>query len=90
MENIKKKKSDVNILIFLLWKFPLINITINYCYISTVWDNVYGFDFSSIKSVALREPLVDTVDAKAIVTNPYSIKVSYFSDISRSVFLIIL
>ncbi|CAG8437769.1 9499_t:CDS:2 [Funneliformis mosseae] len=38
------------------------------------WDNVYGFDFSSIKSVALREPLVDTVDAKAIVTSPYSIK----------------
>ncbi|RHZ59969.1 hypothetical protein Glove_360g157 [Diversispora epigaea] len=38
------------------------------------WDSVYGFDFSSIKSVALREPLVDTVDNKAVVTNPCSIK----------------
>ncbi|KAG9288628.1 hypothetical protein G9A89_006729 [Geosiphon pyriformis] len=38
------------------------------------WDNVYGFDFSSIKSVALREPLVDTVDYKAVVTNPYAVK----------------
>jgi len=38
------------------------------------WENVYGFDFSSIKSVALREPLVDTVDSKAIVTNPCLIK----------------
>ncbi|CAJ0926376.1 16249_t:CDS:2 [Entrophospora sp. SA101] len=38
------------------------------------WDNVYGFDFSSIKSVALREPLVDVVDYKAIVTKPNAIK----------------
>jgi len=45
---------------------------------SAVWENVYGFDFSSIKSVALREPLVDAVDAKAVVTNPCSVKVLYF------------
>ncbi|CAG8630508.1 14001_t:CDS:2 [Ambispora leptoticha] len=38
------------------------------------WDNVYGFDFSSIKSVALREPLVDTVDCKAVVAMPYAVK----------------
>lgn len=31
------------------------------------WDNVYGFDMSSIKSWALREPLVDVVEAKAVV-----------------------
>lgn len=37
---------------------------------SLVWDDVYGFDFSCIKEVALREPLVDTVDFKAVVTNP--------------------
>ncbi|KAJ3160240.1 Protein arginine N-methyltransferase 1 [Geranomyces michiganensis] len=34
------------------------------------WDSVYGFDMSHIKSLALREPLVDTVDAKAVVTSP--------------------
>jgi protein arginine N-methyltransferase 1 len=33
------------------------------------WDNVYGFDMSCIKQVALREPLVDTVDAKAVCTS---------------------
>ncbi|KAI9013209.1 S-adenosyl-L-methionine-dependent methyltransferase [Gaertneriomyces semiglobifer] len=32
------------------------------------WDNVYGFNMSHIKSLALREPLVDTVDSKAVVT----------------------
>jgi len=32
------------------------------------WDDVYGFDFSCIKDIALRDPLVDTVDAKQIMT----------------------
>lgn len=40
-----------------------------------VWDNVYGFDYSCIKDIALREPLVDTVDLKAVVTDPCLIKV---------------
>lgn len=34
------------------------------------WDNVYGFDFSPIKNLALREPLVDSVDYKNVVTDP--------------------
>ncbi|KAG8878882.1 hypothetical protein FRB97_002119 [Tulasnella sp. 331] len=38
------------------------------------WDNVYGFDYSCIKEVALREPLVDTVDLKAVVTEPFLFK----------------
>ena len=41
----------------------------------TVWDNVYGFDYSCIKEIALREPLVDTVELKAVVTDPCLIKV---------------
>ena len=40
-----------------------------------VWDNVYGFDYSCIKDIALREPLVDTVDLKAVVTDPCLVKV---------------
>ena len=40
-----------------------------------VWDNVYGFDYSCIKDIALREPLVDTVDLKSVVTDPCLIKV---------------
>ncbi|PNS15787.1 hypothetical protein CAC42_4239 [Sphaceloma murrayae] len=32
------------------------------------WDNVYGFDYSPLKKTALTEPLVDTVDFKAVVT----------------------
>jgi len=34
------------------------------------WKNVYGFDFSDIQAIALKEPLVDTVDLKAVVTDP--------------------
>lgn len=43
-----------------------------------VWENVYGFDFSCIKEVALREPLVDTVDLKAVVTDPVMLRVCGF------------
>ena len=28
------------------------------------WDNVYGFDMTPIKEIALREPVVDVVDSK--------------------------
>ncbi|KAG6850438.1 type I protein arginine N-methyltransferase Rmt1 [Arthromyces matolae] len=38
------------------------------------WDNVYGFDYSCIKDIALREPLVDTVDLKSVVTDPCLLK----------------
>ena len=34
------------------------------------WDNVWGFDFTPLKSTALCEPLVDTVEMKAVVTDP--------------------
>jgi len=33
------------------------------------WDNVYGFNMSCIKKIAIREPLVDTVEGKALVTS---------------------
>ncbi|CAJ0648209.1 4631_t:CDS:2 [Entrophospora sp. SA101] len=52
--------------------------------LSLVWDNVYGFDFSSIKSVALREPLVDVVDYKAIVTKPNAIKEIDINTVQKS------
>lgn len=32
------------------------------------WDDVYGFDMTPIKEMALKEPVVDVVDSKAIVT----------------------
>lgn len=38
-----------------------------------VWDNVYGFDYSPLKETALAEPLVDTVEVKAAVTDPTAI-----------------
>lgn len=34
------------------------------------WDNIYGFTFSPMKESALTEPLVDTVEIKALVTDP--------------------
>jgi len=33
------------------------------------WDNVYGFDMTPIKDIALKEPVVDVVDSKAVVTD---------------------
>jgi len=33
------------------------------------WDDVYGFDMTPIKELALKEPVVDVVDAKAILSN---------------------
>ena len=36
----------------------------------TVWDNVWGFDYTPLKATAMSEPLVDTVDMKAVVTDP--------------------
>lgn len=44
-----------------------------------VWDNVYGFDYSCIKDIALREPLVDTVELKAVATDPCILKVRHLT-----------
>jgi protein arginine N-methyltransferase 1 len=38
------------------------------------WDNVYGFDFSCIKTMAISEPLVDTAAADQVVANSALIK----------------
>jgi type I protein arginine methyltransferase len=38
-----------------------------------VWDNVYGFNYSPLKDTALTEPLVDTVEIKAVVTDPTAV-----------------
>ncbi|KXJ95844.1 S-adenosyl-L-methionine-dependent methyltransferase [Microdochium bolleyi] len=37
------------------------------------WDNVYGFDYTPLKATALCEPLVDTVEMKAAVTDPTAV-----------------
>jgi len=33
------------------------------------WDNVYGFNMSCIKSVAMKEPLVDVVEPHMVISN---------------------
>ncbi|CAG5958329.1 unnamed protein product [Menidia menidia] len=38
------------------------------------WENVYGFDMTCIRNVAMREPLVDIVDPKQVVTNSCLVK----------------
>lgn len=38
------------------------------------WDDVYGFNMSSIRKVAITEPLVDVVDSKQIVSNAFMVK----------------
>lgn len=38
------------------------------------WSDVYGFDLSCMKNVAIQDPLIDTVEIKAVVTQPNVIK----------------
>ena len=33
------------------------------------WNEVYGFDFSPIRDIAIKEPIVDVVEGKAVVTD---------------------
>jgi len=37
------------------------------------WDNVYGFDMSCIKHLAIKEPLVDVVEANQVMTNSFKL-----------------
>uniref|UniRef100_A0A0N5C781 type I protein arginine methyltransferase n=1 Tax=Strongyloides papillosus TaxID=174720 RepID=A0A0N5C781_STREA len=39
------------------------------------WENVYGFDFSRIGRIAVKEPLVDCADAEQVCTSTALIKV---------------
>ena len=45
------------------------------CHVTAGWDSVYGFNMSSIRKVALKEPLVDVVEPHQIVTDSVLIKV---------------
>ncbi|XP_075925574.1 protein arginine N-methyltransferase 1 isoform X1 [Petromyzon marinus] len=38
------------------------------------WEDVYGFDMSCIRDVAIQEPLVDVVEPKQVVTNSCLVK----------------
>uniref|UniRef100_UPI00358E504A protein arginine N-methyltransferase 1-like n=1 Tax=Myxine glutinosa TaxID=7769 RepID=UPI00358E504A len=38
------------------------------------WEDVYGFDMSCIRDVAIQEPLVDVVEPKQVVTNACLVK----------------
>lgn len=48
------------------------------------WDNVYGFDMSSIKQRALIEPLVDSVDPDQIATSSCQMKAINILDMKVS------
>eukprot|EP00697_Spironema_sp_BW2_P016800 gnl/Spiro4/8227_TR4349_c0_g1_i1.p1 gnl/Spiro4/8227_TR4349_c0_g1~~gnl/Spiro4/8227_TR4349_c0_g1_i1.p1 ORF type:complete len:370 (+),score=62.12 gnl/Spiro4/8227_TR4349_c0_g1_i1:39-1148(+) len=37
------------------------------------WNNVYGFNMSPLRHVAIKEPLVDTVENNAVITYPVAI-----------------
>ncbi|XP_020896435.1 protein arginine N-methyltransferase 1 [Exaiptasia diaphana] len=50
------------------------------------WDRVYGFDMSSVRKVAIQEPLVDVVEPKQVVTNSCLLKVSLNTDVVQPMF----
>jgi protein arginine N-methyltransferase 1 len=53
-----------------------------------VWNDVYGFDYSPMLPIVLKEPLVDCVELKSVVTKPCLIKVSAVSKQIRSAIMI--
>ncbi|KAK9709484.1 Nuclear SAM-dependent mono-and asymmetric methyltransferase [Basidiobolus ranarum] len=50
----------------------------------TFWDNVYGFSMSCIKDIALKEPLVDIVDPKAVATTACDFKTIDIKTVQKS------
>ncbi|GMM51878.1 protein-arginine omega-N methyltransferase [Starmerella bacillaris] len=38
------------------------------------WDDVYGFDYTPFKSLALRDPLVDCVEEKSVITTKFALR----------------
>lgn len=54
------------------------------------WENVYGFDMTCIRNVAMKEPLVDVVDPKQVVTNSCLIKVSRITSRSAILWLVMI
>lgn len=57
--------------------------------VSKVWDNVYGFNYSCIKDIAIREPLVDSVELKSVVTDPCLVKVRIKVSTSSKISLLV-
>ncbi|KAH3682179.1 hypothetical protein WICPIJ_006855, partial [Wickerhamomyces pijperi] len=37
------------------------------------WENVYGFDYSQFIPLVMSQPLIETVENKAVVTNHYKL-----------------
>lgn len=48
------------------------------------WENVYGFDFSAIKRLAMQEPLVDVVDHEQVVTEPCKLSTFNISEMTKA------
>ncbi|KAF7306023.1 Protein arginine N-methyltransferase [Mycena chlorophos] len=47
------------------------------------WDNIQGLDYSAFKPFALRDPVVDTCDIRAVVTQPCGFKQFSLSDVKK-------
>jgi len=47
------------------------------------WDNVYGFNMSCIKKLAMQEPLVDVVESKQVMTGPSRLLTIDISTVSK-------
>ena len=58
--------------------YPDKHFILNILNVFSGWDNVYGFDMSCVRKVAITEPLVDVVEPKQVVTNSCMIKVRVF------------
>ena len=55
---------------------PLVFLLSLYACVPAVWRNVYGFDMTVIRELAMLEPLVDTVQPEAVVSDRCALIVS--------------
>ena len=54
------------------------------------WESVYGFNMSSIRDIALKEPLVDVVDNRQVCCDHCLVKVNIINiNIDRHLYIII-
>lgn len=66
------------------WALVMLFIKTKWFYVWAGWENVYGFDMTCIRNVAMKEPLVDIVDSKQVVSNACLIKVSHLNTLQKS------
>lgn len=75
MEYVDYSALSLHILIYMYSVLKCICVQVFFLSLSIGWESVYGFNMSSIRDIALKEPLVDVVDSRQVCCDHCCIKV---------------